>query len=232
MSKKSSKAKAKRARAKARPPAQRITAPRNAEPWMGVLHDPKTGKLFDPITREPIPERPPQPPPTAEHIAARRLARDEAKRVAFRARLARRPAEMQRDGYVLPADVAVFLRRLHDEPTFYSDEVQISTARAIELVAAAYMEGCREGFIEGFLYGEDKARPGALKNRERLRQQNLEKLERLGIADRNAEIVAKFHQMERDLPGKEQRYEELAARHELTTRQIGTIIRKASTRRR
>jgi hypothetical protein len=235
MSKKPSKAKRSRARTAAKP----VRAPRHAVPWMGrFLWDQATGQLFDRETRLPLPVEPPSPPPTAEEIAARRervrqqLARDEAKRVAFRARLARRPVEMQRDEYVLPADVAMFLRRLHCEPTFYSGEVQISTARAIELISAAYMEGCRQGFIEGFLYGEDHARPGALKNRERLRQQNLEKLERLGIADRNAEIVAEFHRMERDLPGKEQRYEELAARHELTTRQIGTIIRKASTRRR
>jgi hypothetical protein len=203
------------------------------------LYDPQTGALYDARTRKLLPQSPGSPPVTTpEQIAARRervrqrQARDEARRAQHEARLARRPVEMQRDGYVLPTDVAVFLRRLYRQPTFYSGEVQISTTRALELVAAAYMEGCRQGFIEGFLYGEDKARPGALKNRERLRQQNLEKLERLGIADRNAEIVAEFHRMERDLPGKEQRYEELAARHELTTRQIGTIIRKASTRRR
>jgi hypothetical protein len=121
------------------------------------LWDQATGQLFDKETRLPLPVEPPSPPPTAEEIAARRervrqrLARDEAKREAFWARLARRPVEMQRDGYVLPADVAAFLKRLHDEPTFYYDEVQISTDQAKELVAAAYMEGCRQGFIEGFV---------------------------------------------------------------------------------
>ena len=216
-----------------------LTAPRRAVPFMGdSLYDPQTGALYDARTRKLLPPPPPTPPPTPEQIKAEKAARaarrqrHEERRAAFHARIARRPSAMQGDGYRLPTDVAAFLRRLHREPSFYYEEVQISTAQAKELIEAAYMDGCRQGFIEGFLYGEDKARPGALKNRERLRQQNLEKLARLGIADRNAQIVAEFHQMERGLPGKEQRYEELAARHELTTRQIGNIIRKASTRRR
>lgn len=203
-----------------------------------IPRDPVTGQqfIFDPATGEPVRRyrhRKPSPEQIKAEKAARaaRRQRQEERRAAFQARLARRPAEMQRDGYRLPDDVAVFLRRLHREPVFHwqADHVTADAARA--MAEAAYMDGCRQGFIEGFLYGEDKARPGALKNRERLRQQNLEKLARLGIADRNAQIVAEFHQMERDLPGKEQRYEELAARHELTTRQIGTIIRKASMRR-
>jgi len=244
MKKKLSKSKAKRSAAR-RPPAQRITAPSNAQPWMGLLHDPKPGKLFDPLTGEPILEEPPQPPPTAEEIAARRergrlvSALYKAKRVAFRARLARRPVEMQRDGYVLPDDVAVFLRRLHHEPWLTGGEVQFSKERLIDFVAAAYMEGCREGFIEGFLYGEDNARPGALKNRERLRQQNLEKLLRLGIENRNAEIVAEFHRLERDMPGAEDRYTHLADNRKAgrdawptSARQIANIVRGASNRRR
>lgn len=231
-----------------RSPAGGMLAPMNAVPMMGFLCHTATGKLFDPLTREPIPEQPPEPPPTAKESAARRervrqrQARDEARRAAHHARLARRPVEMQRDGYTQPADVAAFLRRLHDQPAFYSDEVQISTTRAIELVEAAYMVGCRQGFIEGFLYGEDKARPGALKNRERLRKENLKKLERLHLADRNAAIVAAYHRLERELPVKDDRYQRLAdeAKAEkpgrenwpASGRQIGTIVREAMKRRR
>jgi hypothetical protein len=231
-----------------RSPAGRMLAPVNAVPMLGYLCDLTTGRLFDPVTRKPIPEEPPEPPPTAEEIAARRervrqrQARDEARRAAHRARLARRPVEMQRAGYALPADVAAFLHRLRDEPTFYSGEEQISTTQAMELIEAAYMDGCREGFIEGFLYGEDKARPGALKNRERLRQQNLDKLARLGIEDRNAEIVAEFNRLEHDRPGAEDRYQRIADEAKAgkpgreswptTSRQIGDIVRKAKKRRR
>lgn len=171
-------------------------------------------------------------------------AREAAAKSRHRERLARRPVEMQRRSYRLPADVQSFLAKLHKNPLSFAsiDGVHsISTDEAAEMIEAAYWEGCRQGFIEGFLYGEDHARPGALKNRERLRRQNLEKLERLGIADRNAEIVAEFHRLECEMPGKDQRYKHLAQSAEddkrrsdwpTSDRQIGEIIRKASKRRR
>ena len=152
-------------------------------------------------------------------------------------RVGRRPVEMQRDGYRLPTDVVEFLRRFHHEPWFGYDAVQISVEQARKMIEDAYMDGCRQGFIEGFLYGEDKARPGALKNRERLRQQNLEKLKRLNLPDRNAEIVAEFHRLERDMPGVEERYTHLADSNKTgrddwptTLRQIGKIVREAGKR--
>jgi len=184
--------------------------------------------------------RPPQPPPTRQEIKARReriarrLARDEARRQEFRARLARPPADMQRDRYRLPDDVASFLRMLHETPTFYSDQRHIGVEEVKEMIEAAYMEGCRQGFIEGFLYGEEKTLPGASKTRERLRRQNLEKLARLGIDERNAEIVAEFHRLEHEMPGKDDRYKHLAetAKRDkrrsdwpTTDRQIGAIVR-------
>ena len=184
--------------------------------------------------------RPPKPPPTQQEIKARReriarrLARDEARGREFRARLARPPADMQRDRYRLPDDVASFLRMLHETPTFYRDQRHIDVEEVKELVEAAYMEGCRQGFIEGFLYGEEKTLPGASRNRERLRRQNLEKLARLGIDERNAEIVAEFHRLEHEMPGKDERYKHLAetatrdkrrSDWPTTDRQIGAIVR-------
>lgn len=213
--------------------------------------DPVTGQqfIFDPDTGEPTrPYR--RRKPTAEEIVAvraRRAAsrqRYEASRAAFRARIGRRPVEMQQGGYTLPADVSAFLLRLHRAPPFYGDQTHVSVAEAREIAEEAYMAGCRQGFIEGFLYGEEKARPGALKNRERLREQNLKKLERLGIAERNAEIVAEFHRLERDMPGVEDRYQHLAGEAAArrpkpgrenwptTSRQIGNIIREAMKPRR
>ena len=163
-----------------------------------------------------------------------RAAREQyaARRAAFHARLDRRPAEMQRSTYRVPDDVSAFLTRLLHDPLEFNDESEnVTVADAREMIAEAYMEGCHQGFIEGFLYGEDRARPGALKNRERLRQHNIDKLLRLGIADRNAEIVAEFHRLERELPGKEQRKEKLAADHDLTPKQIGNILRADKRRR-
>jgi hypothetical protein len=226
-----------------RSPAKKIPRDRRGQQF---LFHPKTGEPTEVRRAEP---KSPNPPPTPEESAARRaraVAREaeaEARRTAFRSRLARRPVEMRRANYRLPSDVEEFLGRLgwdgFDE-MMHVKEIKHAAGLgdweirdAIEAVMTfAYMEGCRQGFIEGFLYGEDKARPGALKNRERLRQQNLDKLARLGIADRNAEIVAAFGHLERELPGKEQRYEKLAADYELTVRQIGTIVRRVSKRRR
>lgn len=158
-----------------------------------------------------------------------------------RQRIERQPAQMRERGYRLPADVVAFLLKLHRNPLRVGLSVpdHVAGQEAEEMIEDAYMEGCRQGFIEGFLYGEEHARPGALKNRERLRQQNLEKLERLGIADRNAEIVAEFQRLARDMPGVEDRYTHLAdssktGRDDWPTsaRQIANIIRGAGKRRR
>jgi hypothetical protein len=161
--------------------------------------------------------------------------RGRARREQHQQRIGRRPEEMRASDYRLPPDVVAFLRRIYNNPLKFAEHLKdlplVGTVEAKELIDNAYMEGCRQGFIEGFLYGEDKARPGALKNRERLRQQNLDKLSRLGIADRNAEIVAEFHRLERELPGKEQRKEKLAADHDLTPKQIGNILRADKRRR-
>jgi hypothetical protein len=222
MSKKPTKSKAKRSRAKP----------------LRIPRDPVTGQqfLFNPATGKPTYSAPRLSAAQVERIKRREservrtareayAARKAARITAIRARLARRPAEMRRDSYEMPADVSAFLHQLHEDPGSYGDEEPISIEQSLEWVKEAYMEGCRQGFIEGFLYGEDKARPGALKNRERLRQINIDKLVRLGIADRNAEIVAEFHRLERELPGKEQRKEKLAADHDLTPKQIGNILR-------
>jgi hypothetical protein len=232
MAKKPSKSKAKQSRAT---PAR---IPRDAATGQQFLFDPKTGEPTGEPTRLYRRHK-----LTADEIKAdqaRRLAyrkRYEAHRAAFLTRVGRRPVEMQRDGYRLPEDVVAFLRRFHDDPWFGYDAVQISIEQASEMIEAAYMKGCRQGFIEGFLYGEDKARPGALKNRERLRQQNLEKLERLGIVDRNAEIVAEFHRLGRDMPGAEDRYVYLADSNKTgrddwptSARQIANIVRQAGKR--
>jgi hypothetical protein len=234
-------------RPKAGKASKPVRAPRRAIPYFGMLIDLETGQLFDKETRLPLPPSPPPPPPTKQQIeASRERARKTAawyaaRREAFNARLARRPVDMQRIGYKLPQDVVAFLERLHPRlvERVHDDDWPMHVDKVKSIVDEAYWEGCRQGFIEGFLYGEDKARPGALKNRERLRQQNLEKLERLGIADRNAEIVAEFRRLERDMPGAEDRYAHLADSNKTgrddwptSARQIANIVRAASKRRR
>lgn len=153
---------------------------------------------------------------------------------AFRAQVQRRPASMNRLAFELPDDVrALVLHLAWSElewpapwwPALAPDD-------ACNLIRAALLFGCREGFIEGFLYGEEKARPGAMKNRERLRRQNMDKLERLGIADRNAAIAAAFQQLEAEVPGAEDRKQLLAERCDLTARQIHNILRSAGALKR
>lgn len=155
-----------------------------------------------------------------------------AREAEHAARVARRPADMGRN-YRLPGDIAVFLERLYVDHDCGIDLPGNELEQQIIRIAmrGAYLQGCRQGFIEGFLYGEEKARPGALKNRERLRQQNIKKLERLGIKDRNAAIVTEFHRLEREMPGVEERKEHLAEQHQVTPRQIANILKAARQRR-
>lgn len=229
MSKKPSKAKAKRPRA--------IVRPRTLKEFQLDIFG---GRKL--ASRRPAPTKAEQAASAefqrkaAEYFASEEFrqfkARDAAARARHRERIERRPAEMRSRSYRLSTDVITFLLKLHRNPLDVGLSVpeQVPGDDAKKLIDDAYMEGCRQGFIEGFLYGEDKARPGALKNRERLRAQNIKKLERLGIADRNAKIVAEFHRLERELPGKEQRKEKLAADHDLTPKQIGNILRACKRR--
>jgi hypothetical protein len=187
----------------------------------GVRH------IIDEVTGKPRPATPEEIEMLREHSRQREARRKEWE-ADRRARLNRRPVEMQRSDYELPADVVRFLMSVMGPisfPTITEPHHHMTLDAAASLGFEMYRKGCKQGFIEGFLYGEEKARPGAMKNRERLRQQNLEKLARLGIEDRNAGIIAEFHRLARELPGKEQRYERLAEKYELTTRQICNIVR-------
>jgi len=77
-----------------------------------------------------------------------------ARRAARAQRMAQRPAAMRDAGFRLPADVAAFLRSL-----FQPGHVQLPAGRDLIVDAltmhdelqAAYMEGCRQGYIEGFV---------------------------------------------------------------------------------
>lgn len=200
------------------------------------------GFLFHPVTGRPrkAPRLPPGRPMTAAEIEvdkqerAARKARLEAQRAAKFARLAGRPADMRRDAYQIPDEAKAFLEwRMR---TVLNRGIAFDYAHGSgdhdSAIEEAFMLGCREGFIEGFLYGEEKARPGAMKNRERLRRQNMDKLERLGIADRNAAIAAAFQQLEAEVPGAEDRKQLLAERCHLTARQIHNILRSAGALKR
>jgi len=204
----------------------------NRQPELIPLRDDGVIHVIDSVTGRPREATPEE----AQQLRERSRERKEATEAFWldrRKRLDRRPVDMQRSDYTLPADVQRFLMSVMgpiEFPTIKEPHDKMTLEAAASLGFEMYRKGCKQGFIEGFLYGEEKARPGALRNRERLRQQNLEKLARLGIEDRNAQIVEEFHRLARELPGKEQRYERLAEKHERTTRQIGNIVRGKSRR--
>jgi hypothetical protein len=86
-----------------------------------------------------------------------RKASEAAATVRHRERIERRPAEMKRRGYRLPDDVYTFLDRLYrdwlcfDAPVWQQGEPPLPVDAVSELMEAAYMEGCRQGFVEGFV---------------------------------------------------------------------------------
>ena len=82
--------------------------------------------------------------------------RAKASEAAHAARLERRPPAMQ-GRYQLPPDVRRFVLRVYGEWRFYHgpvglhDEPPLPVDAVSELMEAAYMEGCRQGFVEGFV---------------------------------------------------------------------------------
>jgi hypothetical protein len=141
MSKKPSKSKAKRSRAK--------------QPK--IPYDPVTGQqlLFDPATGKPTFSSPRLSATQVARIKARESKRVLASREGYAARRAaflnkRKQHDSMRSRYTLPDEVRLFLERLYDEPDLgYYAEPQIARERVKELLREVYSQGCTHGFIEG-----------------------------------------------------------------------------------
>jgi hypothetical protein len=147
-----------------------------------------------------------------------------ARRAARAQRMAQRPAAMRDAGFRLPADVAAFLRSL-----FQPGHVQLPAGRDLivdtltmhDELQAAYMEGCRQGYIEGLVVDIEP-------KRERSRKANAARRQKHGLDERDAEIVAKYRRL-RAVPLKagESQFR-LSEEYGLSDKMIRVILTKAN----
>lgn len=148
-----------------------------------------------------------------------------AARVAWRSR---RDAAVRSRGYRLPEAVVAFLKTLHDEPTFQYGDTHVEIEKVLEIAAEAYLNGCRQGYIEGRVADLEP-------NRERSRKANAAKRQRrqdcgghmMTLDERDAAIVAEYSTL-RDMLGSIEAQLRLAEKYGLSSReQVGNVIRKA-----
>jgi hypothetical protein len=217
MSKKPSKSKAKRLRAK--PP--------------GIPRDPVTGQqfIFDPATGKPTRRYRSRAPSAAEveaARAARRAAfeRDAARRAVFREKRQRHDAAERR--YRLPDDVRRFLERLYDEPDLgYYDEPQIARERVQELLREVYVQGCTQGYIEGRVVDlEPRRKRSEAANAAKRRKPREHNGMRYTLDQRDAAIVAEYALL-RPMVGATDAQLRLAEKHDLSDKMIRIIVSKA-----
>jgi hypothetical protein len=190
-----------------------------------------------------IPKRPKRPT-AAEAKAWRRtkamwLERERlasaAREAAMAARLAKRPDIMQDEDYRLPKDVESFVRSL-----FRPDEIrahgysfngldEIAGFSGVEhAYLSAYMEGCRQGYIEGRVADlEPKRRRAAKANAAKRRKRQDCGGRMMTLDERDAAIVAEFPTL-RGMLGSIEAQLRLAEKYGLQSReQVGNIVRKA-----
>jgi len=185
--------------------------------------------------------KPPKPMSAARRRAYERekanmrkimLERAAERRAERLARLARRPAEMQATGYRLPADVAAFLKtmfepgdvRMADGRDFIVDVMNLHAE-----LEAAYMEGCRQGYIEGKVADLEPKRKRSEKMNEAKRRKRKDRGGHLmTLYERNAAIVAEYPTLKKMLGAMDAQLR-LADKYGLTSReQVGNILRDAN----
>jgi hypothetical protein len=222
-------AKKKKAAAKRRPTARR------GKP----IADPATGQLliFNPATgaATPAAQSPKLSPAAQRRLDERERQRKQASREWRAARTAarnawkeRRQSAMRRRGYRLPDEVAMFLSGLHQRPSFYHRETHVAVEQVIEIAAAAYMEGCRQGYIEGRVADLEPKRKVSRKANAAKRQKVRDCGGHMMTLDqRDAAIVAEYQPL-RAMLGSIDAQLRLAEKYGLSSReQVGNIIRKA-----
>lgn len=225
-----SKSKAKRSRAAAARKPARKRVPVDAGGQM-LLLDPRTGKPTTPAQssrRLTVAERARIEARERERVRAAREGRAK-RRAAFHARLARRPAAMQGQGYPLPDDVAGFLDRLRPDPLGWrrDQREQISVVDAREMIDAAYAEGCRQGFIEGRVLDLEPRRQRSAKANAAKRQKPREHNGmRYTLDQRDAAIVAEYAVL-RPMMGATDAAYRLAEKYDLSDKMIQNIVSKA-----
>lgn len=154
-----------------------------------------------------------------------------ASAAAHAARLARRPAAMQWR-YQLPRDVQQFVERLYEEWRVYHGPIRVDppvpAAAVIDLIEAAYMEGCRQGFIEGRVLDLEPKRQRSAKalaaKRQKPREHNGM---RYTLDQRDAAIVAEYAVL-RPMVGATEAQYRLGEKYGRTDKMIRIIVGKAN----
>jgi hypothetical protein len=155
---------------------------------------------------------------------------------AMTARLAQRPSTMQGKDYQVPPDVESFLRSLFQPHEIRAVEYscigldRVARVYGVERAyMCAYMEGCRQGFIEGRLADLKPRRARSLKANAAKRT----KVQDCGghmmtLDERDAAIVTQYPQL-RQMLGSIDAQLRLAEKYGLMSReQVGNILRKAA----
>jgi hypothetical protein len=214
--------------------AKRRPAARRGKP----MADPTTGQLlmFNPATgaATPAAQSAELPPAAKRRVAQRDRERKQASRERYTARRAARIAwrkgresATRSRGYRLRDEVVSFLAGLHSPPVFYADQRHIDIDEAVQIAAAAYMEGCRQGYIEGRVADLEP-------KRERSRKANAAKRQRpqdcgghmMTLDQRDTAIVAEYPTL-RAMLGSEEAHWRLSQKYDLSPKQVGNIMRKA-----
>ena len=165
----------------------------------------------------------------------RRAADIEAKRVAYQARMDRRPLEMRRCDYRMPPDVLAFLQRRYSNDAESAADGKVMEALGydtdsdlyrvlVDVIRDAtrhsYDAGCTEGYIEGKVADIEP-------KRERSRKANAARRQKHNLDERDAEIVEK-HRRLRAVPLSASETEfRLAEEYGLSDKMIRIIIGKA-----
>jgi len=154
---------------------------------------------------------------------------------AMAARLAQRPGTMQGNDYRLPPDVESFvlsLFRPHEIRAAGYYNVGLDDVAAVHGIEhaylSAYMEGCRQGYIEGRVADLEPKRERSRKMTQAKRQKRQDcGGQMMTLDERDAAIVAEFPTL-RKMLGSIEAQLRLAEKYGLTTReQVGNVIRKA-----
>lgn len=215
--------------------AKRRPAARRGKP----MADPTSGQLlmFNPATgaATPAAQSPELSPAARRRVAQRDRERKQASRERYAARRAARiswqkgrESATRSRGYKLPNEVVPFLAGLHVPPSFYADQRHIDIDEAVEIAAAAYMEGCSQGYIEGRVADLESKR----KRSTDMLAAKRGKIQDCGghvmtLDERDAAIVAEYPTL-RAMLGSIEAQLRLAGKYGLSSReQVANIIRKA-----
>jgi hypothetical protein len=203
------------------------------------MADPATGQLlmFNPATGQPTPAA---QSPKLSPAAQRRVAEKERQRTqkakesraaitaARKAWKERRDSATKARGYRLPEAVLSFLAGLHDPPAFFADQKHVDIDEVFQLTAAAYVDGCRQGYIEGRVADLEPKRQRSRKANAAKRQKRQDcGGQMMTLDERDAAIVSEYPTL-RKMLGSIEAQLRLAEKYGLTSReQVGNVIRKA-----